>query len=624
MESFRNVIRGWLGKLLLILFLTPLALVGIEGYFSGGQKEDVAKTVNGQDISKKDLEAQTKSYKDQLLNSERVKGDESLLNMGFIQNSVLDNLIARTLLIQQAEKLGISLSDAQIEQMIAQQPNFQENGKFSDTLYANYLRSIGMTSQALIANLRQDHALKMLMSSITDYALVSKLDIQQVYNLQSEQRNLFLSSIKLDDYKKDVKVTNQEVADYYKKYPNKFKQVASVDVDYVVLSPAMLTKLNTEVTEAELKQAYAQFVEKQNQDVKREVKHILITTDARSAAEAEKLANEVYAKIKAGLPFAQAAAQFSEDPSSKSNGGLVESYTVGVFGNEFDQAVNSAQKGQISKPVKTQFGYHIIEVAQAANSVPSFEAKKAELTAEVIKAKSANIFSDTVNSLNELVVSSDALDPVSQQVKDTKVQSVNGVTLATQNVVLADPNVKTKLFNDDVKNGDRNASSNIQLANGDTVWVKVRNYHAAGVQPLAQASAKIKALLIEQKAYEAAKAKIATMLVEFKTQPAQQVLAKNKFAFEHAGIFTRSQGLKREIERVAFSLPAPKAGMWSVTTATLPNEMVVIAVADVTKSSAESLNPQEAQQLTQLYQQLRGQQELDDYTQYLKSKAKIK
>ena len=109
MESFRKVIRGWLGKVLLVLFLTPLALVGIEGYFSGGNKADVAKTVNGQEISKKDLEAQTKGLKDQYLTM--VNGDESLLNNSFIQNTALDSLIARTLLVQKAEKLGIGLMD---------------------------------------------------------------------------------------------------------------------------------------------------------------------------------------------------------------------------------------------------------------------------------------------------------------------------------------------------------------------------------------------------------------------------------------------------------------------------------------------------------------------------------
>jgi len=622
MESFRTLIRGWFGKVLLVLFLAPFAVVGIEGYFSGGQKEDVAKTVNGQDISKKDLEAQTKAYKDQLLQS--VNGDESLLNQSFIQNAVLDNLVARALLIQQADKLGISLSDAQIEQMIAQQPSLQENGQFSQALYANYLRSQGMTSQSLIANLRQDHALKMLMSTFTDYALVSKTDIQQIANLQSEQRELFLSSVKLDDYKANVKVSNQEIADYYNKHQNKFKQVASVDVDYVVLSPTTLTQPNAAATDAELKQAYDQFVEKQNQDAKREVKHIMITTDTRSPEQAATLANEVYAKIQAGTSFAQAAAQYSEDPDSKTKGGALAAYAPGVFGADFDKAVTSTPNGQVSKPVKTQFGYHLIEVHTASADVPSFEAKKAELTAEVLKNKSANYFSDTVNSLNEQVVSSDALDVVSEAVKTVQVQSANGVTLATTNAVLADPAVKSKLFSEDVKNGNTTASSSIQTANGDTVWIKARKYHAAGALPLAQATPRVKALLIEQKAFDAAHAKLNAMIADFKKLPAQQVTTKYQYNFVHAGIFTRSQGLKREIERAAFSQPAPKAGMWSVTTAKLPNELVVVAVSDVKHTAIDQMNPAEVQQLTQMYQKFRGEQLLDDYSRYLKNHAKIK
>ena len=99
--------------------------------------------------------------------------------MPVIQAKALDILVSRNLLIQQAEK-GISLSDAQIEQMLAQQPSLQENGQFSQKLYENYLRSIGMTSQGLIASLRQDHALKMLTSTFADYSLVSKVDLMQL------------------------------------------------------------------------------------------------------------------------------------------------------------------------------------------------------------------------------------------------------------------------------------------------------------------------------------------------------------------------------------------------------------------------------------------------------------
>lgn len=623
MESFRTLIKGWLGKVLLVLFLTPLALVGIEGYFSGGNKADVAKSVNGQDISNKELETATKNYKDQYLSL--VKGDESLLNLSLIQEKALDALIARSLLQQQAEKLGISLSDTQLEQMLAQQPSFQENGQFSQKLYENYLRSVGMTNQGLVASLRQDHALKMISSTLMDYALVSKSDLQQLANLQTEQRTLHLASIKLDDYKKGITVSNQEIADYYNKHKNQFKQVANVDVDYVVLTPALLPQANVAPSEAELQQAYKAFIDKQQKDVKREVKHILITTDSRDAATAQKLANDVYAKIQSGMSFADAAAQFSEDPSSKTQGGLVEAYAPGVFSADFDNAVNSLKNGQISKPVKTQYGYHIIAANAPAIDIPSYEAEKPRLIAEVQKTKQANLFSDTVNSLNEMVVGNDSLDAVAQEVKGVRVESAKGVTLTTQNPYLSDLNVKAKLFNDDVKNGDRNASSSIQLANGDLIWIKVRDYRAAGVKTLAQATAEVKAKVIEEKAYKAAQAKIASTLAEFKTQPAAQVVAKSKIIFEDAGTYARSQGLKRAIERAAFSIPAPtKEGMWSVTTTQLPNELVIVAVSTVNTNAASALQPEQLNELTKLYQQFRGQQILEDYTEYLKSQAKIK
>ncbi|NHB57420.1 peptidylprolyl isomerase [Acinetobacter sp. 194] len=621
MESFRKLIRGWLGKVLLVLFLLPLALAGMESLFgTGSNKDGVAKTVNDLEISDKDLEAQIKNYKDQYLSM--VQGDESLLNQSYIAEAALDSLVNRALLIQQAEKLGITLSDAQIEQMIAQQPSLQVDGVFSKTAYENYLRSIGMTSQALIANLRQDHALKILSSMITDNSLVSKVDIQQISNLQSEQRSLLLSSVKLDAYKNQVKVTDQDITAFYNKHSQKFKQLAAVDVDYVVVSPALFGSQN-QVTDAELKQAYDQFVQTQKKNAKVEVHHILITTDARKPAEAEKLANDIYAKIQAGMNFADAAKQYSEDPTSKNVGGLVEAYTAGAFGEDFDKAV-AAANNTISKPVKTQFGYHIISAKPEAVTIPSFESEKARLTAEVLKTKNANVYTDTVNRLNEDVVNNDALDVVTQELKTVKIETAKAVTLGTTNPVLSDPNVKTKLFSDDVKNGDRNASSNIQLANGDTVWFKVRQYHAAGVQPLAQVKAKVKEQLIDQKAYDLAKAKIATMLNDFNKLPAQQVLSKYPQSFENAGVFTRSQGLKREIERAAFSVPAPKEGMWSVTTAALPNEMVVVAVASVKNASVDSLSAEKNQELLKLYQNYRGNQMLEDYTNYLKSQAKIK
>ena len=622
MEAFRKVIKGWLGKVLLVLFLTPLALVGIEGYFSGGKTADTAQLVNGESISKKELERLTNSFKEQYL--AYVNGDETLLNQKFIENKALDTLTSRTLLLQQAKNLGISLSDAQIEQMIAQQPNFQVDGKFSETMYANYLKSVGMTSQALVQNLRQDHALKMLSTSFLDHALVSQKDLLQIANLQTEQRTLHVARMNLDEFKNKVTVTEQEIQAYYDKHSHQFKQVTNVDVDYVVLSAAQLPKTNVEITEAELQQAYEKFVQAQQANAAVQVKHILITTDARTDAQAKQLAETAQAELKQGASFAATAQKYSEDPDSKAKAGLVEGYAAGVFGETFDQAVVGLKAGQTSAPVKTQYGYHLIQTVASAVNVPSFAQEKARLQAELAQSKSANLFSDTVNSLNELVVGSDALDVVTQEVATAKVQSVNGMTLATVHPVLSDPRVKTKLFNTDVQNGDRHASSNIQLANGDVVWVKVRNYHAAGVQTLAEAAPRVKAQVIDQKAFDAAQASIQSTLTQFNAEPAAQVLAKTTLKFVNAGDVVRSQsGLIRELERAAFSVLPPKSGYWSVKTVQQPNELVVVGVSAV-KQNAQALPAEALAQLRPLYQQLRGEQELDDYTRYLKAQAKIK
>ncbi|MFT4021569.1 MAG: SurA N-terminal domain-containing protein [Acinetobacter sp.] len=619
MDSFRKLIKGWLGIVLLVLFLAPVALVGIEGYFSGSNKTDVAKTVNGQDISNKELDDLVKAYQQQYL--QYVQGDSSLLDMNVIRNSALDTLVARTLLLEQANKLGISLSDAQFVQMLAQLPDFQVDGKFSDEAFGNYLRSKGMTKDSLIASLRQDQSLKMLSSAITNHALVSPLDTNQLANIESEQRELYLASIKLDEYKQGLQVSNQDIANYYNKHKNSFKQNATVDVDYVVVSPDMASATNVAPTDTEIQQAYAKYVDHQKQSASKQVRHILITHDSRTDADALKLANEIEAKIKAGLTFSEAAKQYSEDPTSKDKGGLLEGYQTGTLGSkEFDNAVNDLKNGQISQPVKTNFGYHIIE-AQAPNvQIPTLETVKAQLVNDIVKSKKTNAFTDKVNGLNEQVISNDALDVVTQEIKPAKIQSAQNVPVSTKDPILGDLNVKAKLFSDDVKNGDRNATSSIQLSNGDVVWLKVRKYTAAGIQTLAQATPAIKAKVLDEKAQALAKAKIANTLNAFKTQPASQALSTSTVKFEKAGVFNR-QNLKKEVSNTAFTLPKPKAGMWSVGTISLPNELVVVAVSNVQNVP---LNAEQMKQLQTLYTQSRNEQELADYIEYLKSNAKIK
>lgn len=610
MEGFRSFVKGPLGKALLVLFTIPFAVIGVESYFTGSSSQNVSQMVNGEPISKDELDAQIKAIRANYL--QQVGGDESLLNQDVIEKTALNNLILRRLIVQQTNKLGIMLSQAQIEQLLTTIAGFQENGVFSPAKYEAYLKGNKLTSQEFVNSVRQDRAIEMLLTSL-GMSLINQHDIQQVSNLANEQRQVYVASVPFAEYLSQVTATDGEIQSYYEQHKNQFVQLPKVNVEYLHL-PTELVKVEADVTDADIQQAYQQY----QQNLPKTVRHILITTDARSEDEAKKRADEAYAKLQAGSTFAQVATEYSEDIESKAKGGLITGYAQGQFSDSFDQAVKNVTIGQTSAPVKTNFGYHIIAVD--SQQPATLESMKEQLTAQVKKQKSETAFVELVNRLNESVVSADSLEVIQQEVKSATIEKVTDISPKNKHPILGQLAVKNRLFGADVKQGDRHVSGNIALANGDQVWVKVTQYSPAGVPALEQVREQVKAKVLEEKAMQMAKAKIQPVLDGFKSKPAQEVLAQSSIKFENAGVWGRERQFP--VGQVALSLAPPQAGHWSVGTTIFDNELLVVAVADVKHEMSQNVALQG--QYAQQYMQTRVNQEINDYTHYLKSIAKIK
>lgn len=610
MEGFRSFVKGPLGKALLVLFTIPFAVIGVESYFTGSNSQNVSQMVNGEPISKDELDAQIKAIRANYL--QQVGGDESLLNQDVIEKTALNNLILRRLIVQQTNKLGIMLSQAQIEQLLTTIAGFQENGVFSPAKYEAYLKANHLTSQEFVNSVRQDRAIEMLLTSL-GMSLINQHDIQQVNNLANEQRQVYVASVPFAEYLNQVTATDGEIQSYYEQHKNQFVQLPKVNVEYLHL-PVGLVKVEADVTDADIQQAYQQY----QQNLPKTVRHILITTDARSEDEAKKRADEAYAKLQAGSTFAQVATEYSEDIESKAKGGLITGYAQGQFSDSFDQAVKNVTIGQTSAPVKTNFGYHIIAVD--SQQPATLESMKEQLTAQVKKQKSETAFVELVNRLNESVVSTDSLEVIQQEVKSATIEKVTDISPKNKHPILGQLAVKNRLFGADVKQGDRHVSGNIALANGDQVWVKVTQYSPAGVPALEQVREQVKAKVLEEKAMQMAKAKIQPVLDGFKSKPAQEVLAQSSIKFENAGVWGRERQFP--VGQVALSLAPPQAGHWSVGTTIFDNELLVVAVADVKHEMSQNVALQG--QYAQQYMQTRVNQEINDYTHYLKSIAKIK
>ena len=621
MEAFRTLIRGWLGKVLLVLFLTPLALVGIEGYFAGGN-EEVAVQVNDQEITKAELDNWIKSQRDQYLQG--VGGDETLLNNEVIEAQVYDAAIVRALLIQQAEKLGLTLSDEQLGALLRQQQAFQQDGQFSQQLLDNYLANSRSTINQLLTNFRQQTALSLMTQSLISTSLHSAKDTENLIKMISQERTTHLAEIPLANFAQDFVASNAAVKTYYDKNIADYNRPANLDVQYVVLDKSEFEN-RAEVTEQDLQQAYQAYSANLAKDADREISHILITTDNRGDEEAAKLAQKIQAELKSGETFEALVQKYSEDPVSKESNGQVEGYTVGAFGDAFDQAVLALkQNGQTSAPIKTEFGYHIIRLDQLSGvTVPAFASVRDKLMSDAKAKKVENMYQDAIGQANETALETDSLEAIAEEYK-VSIQAARNVQANNNDIILSDAQVKQKLFSEQIAEGDRNVSTATSTADGKTVWFKVSDYRVERPLTLEEAKADIQAKLKRAEQVKQAEASVKQLLADFKSKPATEALASSDVSFTDLGPVPRFSGLLPEdLEKVAYSVPVPtKDGFWSANTANVGDFLFVVAVSDVGQNPAFNLTDEQKAQVVNRFDP-RGQNELNDYIEYLRSQAKI-
>jgi peptidyl-prolyl cis-trans isomerase D len=632
MEAFRTLIRGWLGKVLLALFLVPFALVGIDGYFAGNNSANTAAKVGDRDISQTELDRAITTQRDQLLS--QVNNDASRVDDALLHDMILDNLIARAVLLNQASKLGFQLSPNQIGELIRKEPSFQENGVFSDQLFENYLKSTNMDRNALMASVRDSVALQQLVGGLSDTSIAVTKEQSQLAKMQSESRTVHLVNLPLTRYIPDIKITDEQIAAYYKQHKADYQTVPSVDLNYITLDSTRFVDQAT-VTDADIQQRYQQLVASSNNNAERHARHILLAVDS-SVTDPKKLeqeyaaaldqATKLEARLAAGEDFAVLAKEFSKDPGSAINGGDLGFAPKGTYVPEFEASIDELKANEISKPVKTQFGYHIIQLIETRQpDAPTLESVRPQLEAEARQAKADILYSDMANEINEQAVTSDQLSELAKA-QGLTVQTAPAFTKAGGEGDLAHPDLRAMAFSDD-QLLDHHVSNGINISPTRTMWIQVSNYKPMREKTLVEASNLIKSKLLIESAGKKAAADAKAIAKDIKAGIEPNVAAqKFGMSFNEIGPVTRTTGLPdQKMQAAVFGLQKTKAGEpWQATTIDLDRiGSSVVAISDVTEGNADSISEDERKQLGELLTKLHGQQDLEDYVDYLKSKAKI-
>src|SRR5271154_5398660 len=299
-------------------------------------------------------------------------------------------LVQRAILKHEADRMNLQVSDEDLRRELQTGPFAQylfPNGNYiGDEAYINFVSTAfgGQLSRAdFESQVKSDMELNRLQALITGGVTVSDNAVREAYKVDGTKVKFDYAVISADDVRKTINPSDSELQAFFKTNAAKYAQAVpeTRKIEYVSFDTSNLPGGKPQISDADV-QAYYNAHQDQYQ-VKEQVKvrHILIAVpagaDAKTDAAAKAKAEDILKQIKAGGNFADLASKNSDDPGSKTQGGELGWLDRGKTVPEFEKAAFSLSPGQTSDLVKTQFGYHILQVEdkKAAHTQPVAEVK---------------------------------------------------------------------------------------------------------------------------------------------------------------------------------------------------------------------------------------------------------
>ncbi|MDA1109052.1 MAG: SurA N-terminal domain-containing protein [Nitrospinae bacterium] len=389
----RQHAESWLVKS--IIWMIVFAFVGTIFYSWGmggstGSRGGVVATVEGVDIEyseyDKTFNNMVNFYREQF----KSQFSEDLIQRLDLKTQALDALIQRKLLLLESGNLNIKISDEEVIDHIQSFPAFQKDKIFNKSFYTNYLKFNRLSPLDFEESQREALMIQKLERLITGNTLVSKSEVLDAFNNEEETTKLDYIAFSEDQFKDLQAVTDENLKKFFEENKSQFEVPDQIQVEYIKVSPKDFES-DIELSKEDIQDFYETNVADFRVKKQYTASHILFQLepskiDEKASVEEKQEASEDAAKteaeqalkkIKDGADFAKTAEQLSDDPSSASKGGSLGDFVDGTMVPEFEEALNKLKVGEISEPVKSPFGYHIIRLdgKQEARVKPLSEVK---------------------------------------------------------------------------------------------------------------------------------------------------------------------------------------------------------------------------------------------------------
>jgi peptidyl-prolyl cis-trans isomerase D len=555
LQNIRDNSKGTIAKIIVGFIIITFALFGIESIVALGSSDSAPATVNGTNIEEVEILRLVEMQKNRFRQQFGENYDESLFNDSFLRQSALEQLIEQKVAVTQARLLGGHVSTQSIDRAILSAPEFQQDGQFSSDRFKMVLRRSALTPLSYRAVLEEQSLITQVQlgTGLTDTALPFEVKRQQA--LKTEQRDYEYVIFNTADLKKGIELSDKDIQAFYDKNKQRYKTEEKISVDYVVLNKSDL-KSDIQVDDEEIDQGYEDYLSQIGAAEERKASHILVeVNNQRNDEAASALAQQLSAKAINGDDFSELAKEYSDDIGSKNVGGDLGFNTRGGFVLEFDDALFAMTEGDVSEPVKTEFGYHVIKLEKIRKpDVMSKEDKRIDIIADIKASQLTEMFAEMSESLaaaafendniENLVANSDLGLKANKSVLFSRSQG-EGITL--------NASVRNAAFDEKVL-ADRELSNVIELSADQLVVIGLSKHVEPTIKSLADVKMIINGQLLTEKASALATQKANALVAELEAGDSLVIWTQVK-----AATFTDAGKAPAELNQAVFAL-AKQAG----------------------------------------------------------------
>jgi peptidyl-prolyl cis-trans isomerase D len=477
LTQIREKFAGGVAIVILGLIAVSFIFFGRNVDFSG--RNVYAAKVNGDEISANEFEA---DYRARLDANPSLATLPPEYRLQFRQN-VLDALVRERLIDQYLADAGYQVSEAILEQGIQRIPEFQVDGVFDLDTAETLLQQNGYTVKQFKAAQRRQMRLSQLQRAIGGTALVTPAEYRRYLNLVAEQRLVTLAEFDLAAAAETVEVTEAAIEAYYTENDSLYQLPEAATIEYIELDRAALAD-NVEISEEALKDYYLDSQNRYLQDEQRRARHILILFDDDEAA-AETKALELLARAKAGEPFEDLAKTYSMDSGTAAQGGDLGALTRGQLPGELGAEIFNMQQGDISGPVKSEFGFHIVRLDEILEQGPlPLDQVRGELLSELRDRETEGAFRDLARKASDALFDNPDMQAIAAAI-GLQVQTAEGIQRTNAGPFGNNQAAIDAIFDERVLNGGE-VSELIELDANRSAIFKVIAHAPASRQPLSE------------------------------------------------------------------------------------------------------------------------------------------